>query len=103
VWGSATVNSGGTLSASTNGAAGTLTVGNGLTLNSGSLLRFDIGAPGTSDLINVTGGTFTVNGGGAITLDTSLGGLAAGEYNLIDYVGAAGGAGLAASRRRRQH
>ena len=62
-----------------------------LTLDSGSLLNFELGAPGTSDLINVlVNGGFTANGG-TFTF-TDAGGLAAGTYTLIDYDGALNGA-----------
>lgn len=59
----------------------------GLTLNSGSILDFELAAPGTSDLINSTlaGGTNIL---GATLNLTDAGGLAAGTYTLIDYAGA---------------
>jgi autotransporter-associated beta strand protein len=74
-----------TIEAGGNGV-GTLTVG-GLTLASGSVLNFDLGAPGdlaASDRIQVNGQLTldgTVNGRDA-------GGFGAGVYRLIDYTGA---------------
>jgi autotransporter-associated beta strand protein len=61
-----------------------------LSLASGSLLNFELGAPGVSDLINVTlADGFTANGG---TFNfTNAGGMATGSYSLIDYNGVLGG------------
>jgi autotransporter-associated beta strand protein len=65
-----------------------------LTVNSGSFLDFELGAPGspgvTSDLINVvdTNG-LTLSGGSVVLMDG--GGLAAGTYTLIDYAGTLNG------------
>jgi autotransporter-associated beta strand protein len=53
-----------------------------LTLNAGSVLDAELGAPGIGDRINVTG-LLTLNGGG-INL-TNLGGLDAGTYTLLQY------------------
>ena len=53
-----------------------------LTLNAGSVLDFELGAPGVSDLINVNG-LLSLNGG-SLNL-TNAGGLAFGTYTLIDY------------------
>jgi hypothetical protein len=66
-----------------------------LVLNSGSILDFELGAPGApgvnSVLINVTAvGGLTLNGGSFAL--TNAGGLAAGTYRLIDYAGTLGGA-----------
>jgi hypothetical protein len=60
-----------------------------LTLNAGALLDIQLGAPSSADLINVTAGTTTINGG-TINL-TDEGGLAVGTYPIIDYVGALAG------------
>lgn len=65
-----------------------------LILNTGSVLDFELGAPGspgvTSDLINVLdSGGLTLNGGSVALTDA--GGLAAGAYTLIDYAGTLGG------------
>jgi autotransporter-associated beta strand protein len=65
-----------------------------LTVNSGSFLDFELGAPGspgvTSDLLNVLdSGGLTLNGG-AVTL-ADAGGLAAGTYTLINYSGTLSG------------
>jgi autotransporter-associated beta strand protein len=69
---------------------GTITMGGGLTTNAGSILDFELGAPSTGDKINVTltGGLTLL--GGTVNL-TNAGGLGAGTYTLIDYVGALGG------------
>ncbi|MCI0332281.1 MAG: autotransporter-associated beta strand repeat-containing protein [Planctomycetes bacterium] len=53
-----------------------------LTLNSGSILDIELGTPGTSDFIDVTG-ALALNGGSMILTD--VGGMGAGTYNLIDY------------------
>jgi autotransporter-associated beta strand protein len=66
---------------------GTLTIGGTLTLEAGSRLDFQLGAPGApvgSDRINV-GGNLVLDG----TLDVSNGGgFGAGLYRLFDYAGA---------------
>jgi fibronectin-binding autotransporter adhesin len=85
VAGLVTVNSGGTVAPGA-GGIGTLTAAGGLTLNTGSILNFDLGAPTMADLLNVTGGVTTVNGGSLNV--NNVGGLAAGNYTLIDYTGA---------------
>ena len=92
VGGLVTVNSGGEISPALGtgaGGIGTINLDAGLTLNSGSLLDIQLGAPSSADLINVTGGTTTINGG---TLNlTDEGGLAIGTYPIIDYVGVLAG------------
>jgi fibronectin-binding autotransporter adhesin len=61
---------------------GTLSVGS-LTLNGGSILDFNFGAPGTSDLI-ASVGALTLPTSGSVTLNlTNLGGFATGTYKLI--------------------
>jgi hypothetical protein len=87
VSGAVTVNSGGHVAPGA--SIGTLSIAGGLTLEIGSILDFELGAPSSGDLINVTGGTTTINGG-SVSL-TDAGGLAAGTYTLIDYVGTLGG------------
>jgi autotransporter-associated beta strand protein len=86
-----TVQEGGTIAPGN--SVGTLTATGGLTLAPLSNLNFELGAPGspygTGDLINVTGGTMTINGGTVNLFDA--GGLGAGTYKLIDYVGALAG------------
>jgi autotransporter-associated beta strand protein len=69
-----------------------------LILNTGSILDFELGAPGspgiTSDLINVTATNGLTANGGTVNL-TDAGGLASGTYVLIDYSGSlSGGVGL---------
>jgi autotransporter-associated beta strand protein len=64
-----------------------------LTLNSGSILDFELGAPGTSDLLNVTlSDGLTINGGTLNLFDA--GGLASGTYTLIGYAGSLLGSGV---------
>jgi autotransporter-associated beta strand protein len=53
-----------------------------LTLNTGSVLDIELAAPGTSDLINVSG-LLTLGGGSVNLID--LGGVNAGTYTLINY------------------
>jgi len=71
-------------------SVGTLTFANGLTLQgtgSGTVLDFDLGA--VSDLIRVSGGTFTGPFGGKITLNIlDSGSFGSGSYTLLDYSGA---------------
>ena len=77
------------------GGIGTLSVG-GLTLNSGSLLAYDIASTASHDQINVTtSGALTINGG-AVTLNGGANFSANGVYNLIGYSGAIGGSGVGA-------
>jgi len=82
------VASGGALSAGSSGV-GTLTFTHGLTLDTGSVLNFDLGA--TSDKIVLSGGTLTGPGtAGGVTLNLSdTGTFAAGSYTLFYYSGAA--------------
>jgi hypothetical protein len=64
-----------------------------LTLSAGSILDFELGAPGTSDLLNVTlTDGLTIDGGTLNLFDG--GGLAAGNYTLIDYAGSLMGSGV---------
>jgi autotransporter-associated beta strand protein/T5SS/PEP-CTERM-associated repeat protein len=66
---------------------GTLTFTDGLTLNAGAILYFELGT--VSDLIAVTGGTLTGPSSGTVTLNlTDSGGFAAGTYTLFDYTAA---------------
>jgi len=82
--GASTVQSGGDLAPGN--SVGTLTFSNGLTLNSGALLDLDLGT--SSDLVRVSGGTFSATSGVVLTLSDS-GGFGAGSYTLIDFTGAA--------------
>jgi fibronectin-binding autotransporter adhesin len=89
VTGPVTIESGAHIAPGTTGV-GTLGVGS-LTLSSGSILDFDLGAPTSGDLVNVTdSGGLTISGG-TVNL-TNAGGLAAGTYKLLDYTGTLGGA-----------
>ena len=70
-------------------APGTLSLGGGLTLNSGSILGYDLGAVGvgSSDLLALTAGAFSASGTITVNLN-SIAGFGAGTYDLI--TGAAG-------------
>jgi fibronectin-binding autotransporter adhesin len=87
--GTATIDSGATLNPGGALTAGTLTLG-GLTLSSGSLLEYQLGAIANSDKTAVTGSNLFTANGGTITL-TGLTGLTSGTYNLITYNGTLGG------------
>ena len=66
---------------------GTLTFTNGLTLNNGAILDFQLGS--SSDVIRVSGGTLTGPASGTITVNLAdSGGFTAGTYTLIDATGA---------------
>jgi autotransporter-associated beta strand protein len=87
-----TIASGGTLSPGD--APGTITLGS-LTLNSGSILAYQLGTPnvvgGTTNDLTVVNGPLTINGG---TLNvTNSGSFGLGVYQIIDYTGALGGNG----------
>ena len=79
VTGAVTVNSGGHLAPGA--SIESFDVG-ALTLNTGSVLAIELGAPGTSDLVNVSG--LLTLGGGSVNLN-SLGGVDAGTYTLINF------------------
>lgn len=68
--------------------AGTLTVRDGLTLHDGAKLACELGK--VSDLLKVTGGTFTGSGKGGVKISIAdSGGLTVGStYDLIDWTGA---------------
>jgi autotransporter-associated beta strand protein len=80
--GTVTINSGGTLAPGA--SIESLDVGS-LVLNTGSILSMELGAPGISDLINVTTSGGLNIAGGSVSL-TNAGGMAAGTYKLIDYL-----------------
>jgi autotransporter-associated beta strand protein len=98
--GAIAINSGGTLGG-TGALAGAVTLNTGGAIApgtsidsldvgalavSGGTLSFELGAPSTSDLLNVTGtDSLTITSGLVDLIDT--GGLATGTYTLIDYVG----------------
>ena len=86
IGGPTTVQSGGTLAPGA-GGTGTVTFGGDLSLNSGSTLAMELGT--SSDQVRVTSGTFAAPAAGTVTIDVSnAGGLAAGNYVLIDWSGA---------------
>jgi autotransporter-associated beta strand protein len=78
------VASGGTLAPGS--GVGTLTLRSGLTLSSNAAIEFQLGPP--SDLLRITGGTFSGNTNGATKLSL-LGTGGTGPYTLIDWNGAA--------------
>lgn len=82
--GVATVQSGGHVAPGI--SVGTLTFSNGLALNSGALLDLDLGT--SSDLVRVSGGTFSAMSGIVLNLSNS-GGFGVGSYTLVDFTGAA--------------
>jgi len=75
-----TVASGGAL-APGNGGIGTFTINGALTLNAGAALNMELGAPGTSDKIQL-GGAFSAGGTTTVNL-TGLTGFGVGAYTLI--------------------
>ena len=89
--GPVTVNTGGHIAPGE--SVGTLAVAS-LTLNTGAILDFELGAPGApgtnSDLLNVTATDGLYLLGGSIAL-TNAGGIAIGTYTLIDYAGTLAG------------
>ncbi|HEX8297268.1 MAG TPA: autotransporter-associated beta strand repeat-containing protein, partial [Chthoniobacteraceae bacterium] len=70
-----------------NSAASTLTLGGGLSLNAGNFISYDLGSTAASDLLSITGGTFSMAGTTTLNL-TPLPGFGSGTYPLI--TGAAG-------------
>ena len=83
--GAVTINSGGTLAAQ---SGTTFTLGN-LTLNTGAISDFDLGALTATPMINITS-TDGLNLAGASSIVIhNIGGLATGTYRLFDYTGTA--------------
>lgn len=104
-----TVNTGGVIAPGNTLASevATLTLNGGLTLNVGGTLAMQIGSTATlttpliHDLINISGGIFTINGGQIslteLTPGASVGAvIGLGNYTLIDYSGASNAAAFAA-------
>jgi autotransporter-associated beta strand protein len=94
-----TVNNFGSFSPGPSTGTGTYTASGGLTVKAaanvgepGGILNFDLAAPGTSDLINVLPNDGLIIDGGTVNL-FDAGGLAIGDYTLIDYAGTLGGLG----------
>lgn len=82
IGGATTIESGGILAPGD--SVGTLTFTNGLTLNSGAVLNFDLG--NTSDLIAVTGGALTGPGAGSVTVNVAdSGGFGAATFILFSF------------------
>ena len=78
--GAVTVKNGAEIMPGTAASQGTLTLGNGLTINSGGITAFNIGT-GTSDFINITGGSLVYNSGAIIEV---TGGIAAsGTFTIL--------------------
>ena len=65
-----------------NGGIGTFTINGALTLNAGAVLNMELGAPGTSDKIQLGGGAVSATGTTTINL-TGLAGFGVGTYTLI--------------------
>ena len=80
-----TITSGGILAPGN--SPGTLTFTNGLNLDTGSILNFDLGTA-AADLIRVSGGTLTGPSGQMIVNLFDSGSFTAGTYRLIDATGA---------------
>ncbi|HWB58156.1 MAG TPA: autotransporter-associated beta strand repeat-containing protein, partial [Chthoniobacteraceae bacterium] len=78
--GAVTVKSGGELMPGTASAPGTLTLTNGLTVNSSGIAAFNI-LGGSSDFLNITGGNLTFNSGAILEVTGGLS--ASGTYTLI--------------------
>ena len=97
VAGTTTIASGGHLAAGGTSSVGTLSLAT-LTLNAGSIIDAEFNNSPANDLINVTTGPLTINGG-AVNLFNEGGTTAFatdGSYNLIQYAGGIGGTGLSA-------
>jgi autotransporter-associated beta strand protein len=85
-----TINSGGILAPHTTptGTSALTIGGGGLTLNAGALLNFNIGAPGVSDVLHLTGVGNSLNLAGNATLNlTNVGGLTVANYPIITHTG----------------
>ncbi len=83
---------GGAISPAGAGTIGTLAVTGNLNLGSGSSLSYDLGAAGSSDLINVSGtGAGNVTLGGTLNLSAVTGFTQGGIYTLMNYTGTLGG------------
>ena len=84
VYGAVTLQVGAAAISLTNGVGGTLTLTNGLALNDGNVMNFDVGAVANSDTVNVTGGTYSKNTSETVTINiTKLSGYVAGTNDLI--------------------
>lgn len=98
VGGLAGVNSGGTVSPGDDGTIGTFTFANGLALNGGARMNYDLGTATTvggtaNDLVAVTG-DLALNGVVGVSINPLNGPLVLGSpYRLINYTGALTGAG----------
>ena len=83
--GTGALNAGGFISPGA-GGIGTLTLSKGLNWAGDSTMMVDLGAPGSSDLLNLGTGALTKTTPGAYVFDfNNDGGMAPGTYNLIDY------------------
>ena len=81
-----TLNSGASTINLKNGSDGTLTLSNGLTLNGGNSLEFDLGG-GSSDSIALTGGSYSFAGPNDTISLAKIGTITSGTYNLITGAG----------------
>jgi autotransporter-associated beta strand protein len=85
IGGATTISAGGILTPGD--AVGTLTFAQGLTLNAGAVINFDLGT--VSDLIRVSGGTLSGPASGQVTFNfTDTGGFGQATYTLFDFTGA---------------
>ena len=75
------------ITAGTTSTTGALTLGAGLTIESGGIAFFNIFDAGASDLINVSGGGLTLSSGANIRVPAGLS--TAHEYTLFSYTGTA--------------
>jgi fibronectin-binding autotransporter adhesin len=85
--GAVTINSGGHLTPGT--SAGNLTVGS-LLLNTGSVLDYELGAPGSGDRTTITSPGGLLDQGCTVNI-TALSGFGVGQYPLLDYAGSFAG------------
>jgi autotransporter-associated beta strand protein len=83
IGGAATVQSGGRIAPGN--TLGTLTFANGLSLNGGAVVDFELGT--SSDQVRVSGGAFTRSGNVTLNLANG-GGFGMGSYTLFDFTGA---------------
>ena len=100
VAGTLSVGSGATVNPGLSGT-GTLAA-TGFTLNAGATMNFEFASPTTGDLVNVGANGLTINGGAGSVLinllqpNSSSALAAVGTYDLFQYLGSIGGAGVSA-------
>ncbi len=99
IFNTVTINTGGILSPHTTptGTSALTIANNGLTLNGGTVLNYNIGAPGVSDVVHLTGPGNNLSLFGANTLNlANVGGLTVATYPIITHSGGnvLGGGGI---------